>query len=462
MNPIYQFKLSINGGTQQVVHPSYSSLEKEWQKESNFAFFRVSLTGKLTFQASEYTLITNRSINDKFELELLISYDNSSTWNNYWNGEFYLTDCEINEDEMTVTVQPRTIDNYKAIVDALDKEIDLIPAAPRLVPLKYHKRPVVQFYIAGQSVVGNYMDGIYWEQSSNVESNVTTLNNTYKFGLLKECLRVPATGAINDFFWGIDISGNYSIDSVSGTYTLTKEIQGQWANYFITYKNQSTKLYGASSYNPLGTLVLQAMSGSGMTGEVTIDRQEYNLCARMICDVTEYKGISTMSLPTNDLVETTYHYALALNKESYGSIAQFNYLFDSEPTQWGMFKSDQYYLRPNDSYIPMVRNSWEEISIWLYPYNLQVASPNMFEEGAKEIINTDCYPIDSVLDVMLQKLGLSLTFKPTLLYSQFLYGDTTMPDNVKIKKVDYRLYITPKSNILKGQYDQAAQKAIVT
>ena len=65
-----------------------------------------------------------------------------------------------------------------------------------------------------------------------------------------------------------------------------------------------------------------------MTGTVTVNVRENLIYARLICDVTEYAGVQTEVLPDDDITETTYHYSVALNKASYGSIISISHLFD--------------------------------------------------------------------------------------------------------------------------------------
>lgn len=461
MNPIYKFLLSVSGETAYEVFPIWRDLTIEFEKESGEEFFRRKLNGKLTFQNQDYLTIRNNSMDILYDLTIQISYDRGAIWTDYWYGFFYKTDCEINESDRTVIVTPRPKDEYDAIINALDKEVDIIPAAPQIVPVGYYKRPVVQFYVAGQAVMGCYLDGIYWEQSCQVETDPITLNNTYKLGLLNTRTQVRTSGQINDFFWG-DTTTDFSFDDESNTYTYHRERAGTLFNHYITRVGETQKLYGYSSANYVGEFVLQAMEGSGMTGTVTAYVSELNVYARLICDVEEYAGVTTEVLPDDDITETTYHRSVALNRASYGSIIVFSSYLTDTPTQWGIYQPTQYYGLPGANYIPMARNAWGRISIWLNPFNLSVASPDMFEIGAKKILCKECYPIESVIGVMFNKLGLPLTYGATDTYSKFFYGDTITKYGTKIKDVNYRLYLTPKSNILKGEYDQAAQKAIVT
>lgn len=463
MNPIYKFMLSVNGAAPQEVRPIWSELQKEWQKEGDNAFFRATLSGQLTFINKDYQTIRNGSIVNRFDVEIQISYDNSVTWESYWKGYFYKTDCEINESDRTVTVTPHAKDEYDAILNALDKELDLIPLKPELVPLRYLKRPIVQFYVRGEATVGCYLDGIYWEQNSSVETDPIVLNNTYKFGLLNDLMTVKVTSAMEEFFMGTVPASTESYFEISNDDYLITVNYGAYI-YVIDFKRRSDNvtLYHGNTASLVETVILNPASGSGATGTIALDFKVISVFARLICDVPELLGIPTEQLPEDDLTQTNYHYSLALNRASYGSTVILAYQFDSDPTQWGIYQRGQYYMRPKSDAIPMARSSWGDISIWLDPYNLDVLSPGMFEKGAKEITIKDCFPIESVINVMLQKLDIPLTFQPNSSYSQFFYGDTTIEGSRKVMNEKLQLYLTQKSNFLKGVYDEAAQKAIIT
>ena len=76
----------------------------------------------------------------------------------------------------------------------------------------------------------------------------------------------------------------------------------------------------------------------------------------------------------------------------------------------------------------------------------------------KEYILKDSYPLWSVLDVLLNANDAGLTFQPLATYSEFFYGASNPVNNVQIGTP----YITPKSNILIGEYTQPAMKAPIT
>lgn len=74
----------------------------------------------------------------------------------------------------------------------------------------------------------------------------------------------------------------------------------------------------------------------------------------------------------------------------------------------------------------------------------------------KPVTLRDAYKLSDVIKALLKKIDPSIKHEGTVEYSQYLYGnDGAMADN-------FMVYLTQKTNILKGDYDQAAQKAEIT
>lgn len=63
------------------------------------------------------------------------------------------TDCEWNDDDKKCTVQPDALDEYNDVLAGLDKEYNLIPLAPAITRMTLQKRPLIQVYLPGDSVV---------------------------------------------------------------------------------------------------------------------------------------------------------------------------------------------------------------------------------------------------------------------------------------------------------------------
>ncbi len=193
---------------------------------------------------------------------------------------------------------------------------------------------------------------------------------------------------------------------------------------------------------------------------------EYGVCARIVCDIdkvtiggTEY---TLYDLPSDDFVYNRANYKKC--RGLIGLTLHQTRATSSKPTKYGMddygdyFTSnflnpytDLFYGKP----IPVSRSAWANTSIWV-TFN---DSWRDFEAKFRlEYILKDAYSLADVISTMLKEIDPRLKHEGTSEYSQFLYSGTS-PLSFDTARNGYKVYITPKSNVLKGNYDQAAQKA---
>ena len=179
------------------MNPIYKDdLAKDFEKESGQEFFRAKLSGKLTFQRDDYTFIVSKAFDTQFTLEIFISYNAGQSWASYWRGTFWKTDCDFDDDAQYVVVQPTVLDQYNDVLAGMDKEYNLIELAPEIVPVKADKRPMIQIYVPGQSVIGCFLSGMWWEQEAEPESDETKLVNDFHFSLNKVMTIADVSGAM--------------------------------------------------------------------------------------------------------------------------------------------------------------------------------------------------------------------------------------------------------------------------
>ena len=179
MNPIYKFQLSAGNDTRQAFPIYKDDLAIEYALEQNQEFYRGKLSGKLTFQKDDYLFIRNKAFDTQFDVVISISYNGGQTWAAYWSGQFWKTDCQFNDDDQTAIVTPNVNDRYNAILAGMDKEYDLINLAPVIQPVKLDKRPMIQVYIPGQTVIGCFLSGMWWEQECDEVTSESVLKNKY-------------------------------------------------------------------------------------------------------------------------------------------------------------------------------------------------------------------------------------------------------------------------------------------
>lgn len=442
-------------------------LSKDYELQSNEQFFRAKLSGNLIFSGADYEWIVSQEFDFQYILTVFISYDAGGTWAEYWKGEFWKTDCEFDGDAETVTVQPSVLDQYTAVLAGLEKEYNLIDLLPEIVHVKADKRPMIQVYVPGQTVIGCFLSGMCWEQECEAVTNETQLRNTFHFALnksVRECeisgnmtpaLPVSMTGDASSSIYGTLTDGTYNID----VRLNTDDPENPYKEWRIIRIFDGVVLWRAISYAVGPTMpysmTLAPVSGTGATGNVELYFRDINVFARYVCDVERIGNNSTYAIPADDFVgdNRNYHrvYPYSVN------VIYFSTRLLETPTEWGIFQPGQYYAPPlsfySSEYFPVARNAWGRMSIWF----AFAAFDFIIEEQARaEFTLKDAYPLSSVISVLLGEIAPGVTHEASEDYSQFLYGITS------VNATGQTLLITPKSNVIFSGYDQPAQKAPIT
>ena len=466
MQPIYKFVLSVDGDGQQAFPIFKDDISIEFQQQSNEQFFRRKLSGKLTFLREDYQRIVSAAFDADFIVDLFISYDGGTTWQEYWEGTFWKTDCEFNVDDQSVIVQPTMRDEYDDVIAGLDKEFDLITLAPQIQPVKLDKRPMIQIYIPGQTTIGCFLSGMWWEQECEAVSNDNTLRSTYHFAnmVTQRVAEVTSQNGselpafIGDTFSLSDV-GTHSLFSADDEYELRIRVFDSGPLRLTNISLwQGTELLGSNQWPNVITLPWE-FTLNGEIGSVTFSIRDLSIYARVICDVETIGTSNTYPLGTNDMVKDNRNYSRVIPYD-YPDTIFFGGEFSETPTQWGLYQPGKYYKAPDlppslgiGELFPISRNAWTRLSYWFtFP-----GSDWFTEQLARaEFTLKDAYPLDSVISVLLAQIAPGITHQPTTDYSRFLYG--TNP----ITGINQRLFITPKSNLISSGYDQPAQKAPIT
>ena len=461
-----------------IAYPVYKDdLAKDFEKESNQEFFRAKLSGKLTFQSLDYDFIVAQPFDFQFVLEIFISYNAGQSWTSYWRGTFWKTDCEFDNDAKTVVVQPTVWDQYNDVLAGMDKEYNLIELAPEIVHVKADKRPMIQVYVPGQSVIGCFLSGMWWEQEAEPESDETKLVNDFKFSLNKVMTIMDVSGSMSpqlpEFFnktfngdsrFNLGMPG--TTDFVGTEYTMRYYFYagggGATQRWQILRNSDSTVLWQKEwSGGTLPdvtipqTVVLTPVSETGATGNVTLYVHDIPVYSRFVLDTPQISGLDTYPIPDDDIVENNRNYTRVIGYYFPDTI-YFSTSLTSTPNQWGLYQPGQYYQPPylywNPELFPVARNAWGRVSIW---FTFSVFDWIVEESGRQPFTIRHAYPLASVISVLLAKIAPNITHDATTDYSQFLYGTNLIG-------ITQTLLITPKSNLVTAGYDQPAQKAPIT
>ena len=484
MNPIYRFQLSAGNDTRQAFPVYKDDLTIDYALEQNQEFYRGKLSGKLTFQKDDYLFIRNKAFDTQFDVVISISYDGGQTWAVYWSGQFWKTDCKFNEDDQTAIVTPNVNDRYNAVLAGMDKEYNLIDLAPVIQPVKLDKRPMIQVYVPGQTVIGCFLSGMWWEQEceSVLETDTVEIEGQtypaleykyhFAFNKAQRQINVTQTGApeIPNIFYGAvpeQVTTGYEFTSGDYKFVYLWTVPGQYVqiDWSIVRISDNVTLwtYQYTGQNPPInypiTVTLQPVSGTGATGTVELFIHDVKVYSRYITDVEQALGLNTYPLPDDDLVENNRNYHYAIGYYFPNTIFFYDGL-STTPTKWGIYQPGQYYQMFTSliygiaETFPVARSAWGRTSIWFAFDGFDWLAEQSWR---KEYTLKDAFPIWSVISVLLAKVAPGIAHDGTTDYSLFLYGQ-----NPIATYIDQRLFITPKSNLISSGYDQPAQKAPIT
>lgn len=453
------------------VEPHYKDLNKKYAKESGQEFFRISLDGKINLFGDAYEIVKQSSLESQL-IFIIEKYNRKSgKYLEYYKGEFNKTDCKFDYDKKKCELKTTAIDEYNEVMNKYDNTYDLIKLAPEITRIDLHKRSLMQVYVRGANSITNFFGGTYWEDDVNsaIDSH-DDLINKYYFAYIK---------AGNEFY--VKHAG---IEAVNGVYAGTNGYWSQWNGYtcYMGTDTPGVKAYIYIKRNSDDTILYQSekqwtflekdncyigredivmVNVNNSSDKFTIESPfVYHIYRRLLCDVDtveDSEGVkNTYNLPSDDFVTDNRNYKKCIGLR--GGMFFCTSRAVDEPTKYGLNDYNQYFTNqfiPSSAGIgralPISKNSWANASLW-YVYD---SFYEYFEERLrKQYTLKDSYSIGAAIKAILKKIDPTISHEPTAEYSQFLYGN----DN-PLGLAKFYVYITQKTNILKGNYDQPAQKA---
>lgn len=457
------------------IYPHYKELSKKYTKENMQEFFRISLEGKITLFGYDYEFVKNSSLDDT--LALFIEKLNATTkkWYEYYKGKFNKTDCKFDSEKKKCELKLSALDAYTKIMSNYENTYDLLKLNTAISKIDLCKRSLTQVYIRGADSISSFFGGTYWEDDVNEAiDDHNTLISKYHFSYIK---------AGNEFY----VKGA-GISDVNGVYAGTNGNWICWKGYTcyfgtnvpseptyiyikrnsdntILYKSVKQYTFSDADNRYIGRDDIKMVNVNNSNDEFTIESPfVYHIYQRLLCDVdtiTDSEGVkNTYDLPFDDFVADNRNYKKCIGLRS-GLFFCTSRTVD-EPTKYGMNDDGKYFTnkfipsttgfgRP----LPICRNTWANASLW-YVYD-DLTYPIFEEQLRKKYTLRDSYSIAAVIKALLSKVDHTVRHEATAEYSKFLYGD-----NNPLYANRFYVFIAQKTNILKGQYDQAAQKSEIT
>lgn len=488
MAPQYRFYIQIDDNqTRYQAYPIFGSdLSKNYSREANQMFFRTKLDGKLRFVESDFAYIMDSDFDSVINVFMEVCNDGKN-WAEFFHGKFMRTDCTINSDEHWLETKLEPVDNYEEVLAGLDKEFNLIELAPEMEEIGLYKRPAIQIYIDGESVLTTFIGGTYFEQEvtavnvNNGEGNIGGVLNDMGFRFQKtlDTVTIEATDA------GIaSANGNYAnFGYESADITLSKvgggDYKFRW--YSAPGTQYATQTIAELIHIPTGTIVGVVESEKYGSGQLFLPNVEYTMTAekaggvvlyrwrftetyiyaRLLHDKDQIEGITSYDLTSEDIASDNRNYRKASPIDVADGI-EISLHLSEEPTEWGQYQPGLYFTRPVDytrePFYPIGRSSWIDTSLWFAP----VLYNELFDNKAKEEYTLKhSYNLRSCISVLLSKIAPKISHSSS--DSEFLYQlDNNFNGVNPVSGINFEVYITQKTNILKGEYDQPAQKAMIT
>lgn len=457
-----------------IVHPLYTELKRKFGKENEQEFFRETIEGSLTFIGADYLLVKNKSIEDVIYMTIE-QKDKGQTEAQYtviYEAYFSKTDCEIDNDNRSCKVKLSPKDAYSGIMKNIENKYDLIRLAPALTQIGVYKRPLVQVYIAGAGTISNYLAGTQYETDVyNVVTDSNELTNKHHFAFFAAYNEVEVKAVPHQWFNGKYYGTNGTYTKLDGSYSIKWNYGGDLNFGYLSLEDRDgVKLYRSQIIewkdNRYFYIDVSEITFDRVVEEPTFPKSFggntvllQKIFQRLLLDLSEFDGKPTGRLSSEDVYPTNSNYL-------YAAPLVGNYFYTSTkvqevPTEYGVNDEGKYFV---DNFLPAVvgagklypvcRSRWGNMSIW-FEYDL---SYNALEERArKKYILKHSFAISDVIKTLLTQVDPTLHHEATEEYSRFLYG-TSIP----LTGAPYSVFITPKSNILKGEYDQPAKKAETT
>ena len=470
------------------VYPHYNKLSKKYERESNQQFFRDKLEGTIKLVGSDFSKMVSLSIEQDYRFDIFRLNHTTREYDLYYSGYFNKTDCKFNYDLNVCELGFKTNDQYTEIMSKYEDTIDLLRYGIKTTKVGISKRSVIQIHLSNSNILTNFLGGgIYWEQDCNTDTD-DVLTKKYHFarshafhnidriigpGLQTSLLAsiryadvINMEGANRTLF----IANYYSEDALF--YVKMAIVAGTGAFYYdpslssasslgIYRTSDDAKLYTVKNTTESdieGYLNQVIMTPTGVDPSLTLDTVLYSnpiefVYSRLLCDVKSVGGKDTYPLELDDIVENNGNYKYVMPwdfDEIYGSNR-----FSINETPYGNNADGKFYLPPEstygDKFFPINRSFWyDTYSIW---FNFGSEYYAVEEQVRKEYLLRDGYYIADIIKALLKQIAPSITHEPTAEYSQILYADE---NPLGLQK--FYLFLTQKSNLLKGEYDRAAQK----
>lgn len=440
-------------------------LALQLEREADKVFFRQKLSGNFFFQRDDYDFVRLATIEATYTFIVTTQVD--GVYSAFYRGEFSKTDCVFDDDNKIFSVSPTPIDNYEKVLADLDKEFDIIDLNIQNTPVQYSKRPIFQVVTLNTGILSNHMGSSYWEEE--VSPALTSFDLVSTYGFSEAPVKYGVSG------WGdIDVSGEYT--GGSSLYTRLDNLYKVELN-FNAYQDDGESLYeiirisdSVVLYATISVLIADEpplrerifYGEGGVEGQFRLS--EFRPFMRTLVNVSEATGFTISPIPDldDDILPYNYNYNYILSGVWLGNYITTDYTATPNgfPLSLGSLtdpSDETFYFHtqptPPPPTYPIAQSAWHGAAFWV---SYSATAGSIVNNATQLVINNYCYEISDVIAALLKEIDPNLSFQKTIGTSNFLHNDTTNPVT---GDAGFRLFISPKSNIISSDYDLPASKA---
>ena len=509
-----------------LQEPYYNKLENKYKKETGQAFFRSSLEGSIKIFGTDFDFIKSQLLETKYLLIVTNNEGKVLALNSFVKTDCKLdnTRHSIELKLSPIDRYSRIMNNYDNTYDLikLSPVITPIILTKRLLYQFYIQGAnSVSCYANGtywEQDVNESIDDAnalekkyYFARNLNIqEFQITEEMSSMYAGTYVHTTGTPPTTwtnqtngdghikmiGISDLSYAeSDQQGNKTIRWFGTGEVVEGEalsgIKDEWK--FVlkiyddrTFGNQgvafSTCVFALKDWNvnsdkssigDTGEYEFKIYSDATTPSKFKFDVVYYTIWGRILADVDTAVEPSSgqtktlYDLPKDDFISERVNYRKCIGLVGL-QIKQSGYTVE-HPTKYGRNDYGEYFTnnfvnamtKTEHMPVPISRSSWANTSIWAIIPDDWTSFESQFR---KQFTLKDAYSLADVITALLHKIDPLVRFEATAEYSQFLYGGDTSTPIIPFdgSRIGYSPFIAPKSNILKGNYDQAAQKAEIT
>lgn len=505
--------------------PHYSKLESKYKKETGQVFFRNSLEGSIKIFGTDFDFIDSQSLETKYLLMVTNNSGKVLALNSFVKTDCKLDDTRhsIELKLSPIDRYSKIMNNYDNTYDLikLSPAITPLTLTKRLLYQFYIQGAnSVSCYANGTYWEQDTNEAI--DDANALEKKYYFTKNFTKQEIVVEeeqSKRFAGTyirdDSYNDYRW-VNASNNNLVflleplsdsqkanyDTPSWTYgtilsaasgTHPDNTTGENKNSLYWLKFIETGAFGnrlylisksvyCTTYVVDAFIGLFSQSGNYSLRKVSESSDAFNLkdClinyaiwARILADVDTVVEPSSgqtktlYDLPKDDFVSERVNYRKCIGLIGL-QVKQTGYAV-THPTKYGRNDYGKYFTnnfvnatsRTEHMPVPISRSSWANTSIWAIIPDSWSSFESQFRT---QFTLKDAFSLADTIKALLHKIDPLVKFEATAEYSRFFYESDTSTPIIPFdgSRIGYVPFITPKSNVLKGNYDQAAQKAEIT